>query len=336
MKRRIGPEVTSHIAERFRGIDRDDLGLVFGSRSDAEIGATVERVARAYLAEAAGRVLFIEKSVGCVIGLELASGLRCVLKVFSPTHGDVELAAMQACLEAVVVGGFPAPAPISPLFRFDPGWAGLYAYRTGEWADARVPSVRRELAATLAWLARLVEPLGTTGLPVAPTSSEALWPRSHRSFLEIDDDDPGARWVDAIGRTAQAAVRPAALPLHPAHLDWGVKNARFEGGRVCTVYDWDSLCAASEAEMVGRAAAQFTAQWQFERPRVPTPAEARDFVAEYEQARGRRFDPTERRVVGASAVYLLAQVARLELAAGPAGERAFVDALRGWDEAFAR
>ncbi|MBD1848238.1 hypothetical protein H6F89_33805 [Cyanobacteria bacterium FACHB-63] len=36
------------------------------------------------------------------------------------------------------------------------------------------------------------------------------------------------------------------------------------------VYDWDSLCAASEAEMVGRAAAQFTAQWDIPAPLTPS------------------------------------------------------------------
>ncbi|WP_137455151.1 hypothetical protein [Halomicronema hongdechloris] len=38
-------------------------------------------------------------------------------------------------------------------------------------------------------------------------------------------------------------------------------DRKFGGLSNCVVYDWDSLFAASEAEMVGRAAAQVTAQW---------------------------------------------------------------------------
>jgi hypothetical protein len=68
--------------------------------------------------------------------------------------------------------------------------------------------------------------------------------------------------------------------------------------------------------MVGRAAAQFTAQWELAAPLTPTGDEATAFVREYQAARGRPFDAVEKQVINASADYLMAQVARQELA-GP-------------------
>ena len=100
----------------------------------------------------------------------------------------------------------------------------------------------------------------------------------------------------------------------PAHMDWGSKNARFVRDTVCAVFDWDSLCQASKAEMVGRAAAQFTAQWDLPASLVPSPFETLAFVEEYERAAGRRFSRAEWPVIIASAEYLTAQIARLEAA----------------------
>jgi hypothetical protein len=105
-------------------------------------------------------------------------------------------------------------------------------------------------------------------------------------------------------------------------MDWGSKNARFVGDTVCAVFDWDSLCQASEAEMVGRAAAQFTAQWNLPAALVPSPFEALAFVEEYERASGKRFSVAEWPVIIASAEYLTATIARLEAAhtSAPPGE----------------
>jgi hypothetical protein len=122
-------------------------------------------------------------------------------------------------------------------------------------------------------------------------------------------------------------VRGAALPLIPGHLDWGVKNARFHGERISVVYDWDSLFAASEAEVVGRAAAQFAAQWQTGASPTVTSEEASAFVSEYEAARCRALSRAEREVARASAEYLIAEIARLEFGAG-ASERPFLELCR--------
>ena len=103
-----------------------------------------------------------------------------------------------------------------------------------------------------------------------------------------------------------------ALPELAAHSDWGTKNALFREGQLRAILDWDSLERASEAGMVGRAAAQYTAQWEFPAALAPTREEATAFVREYQAARGRTFTADERAVVNAAADYLLAQIARQE------------------------
>lgn len=105
------------------------------------------------------------------------------------------------------------------------------------------------------------------------------------------------------------------------HADWSTKNALFRDGELSAILDWDSLERGSEAEMVGRAAAEFTAQWEFPAPLAPTREEATAFVREYEAARGRTLTTDERTVANAAADYLIAQVARQELGTDGAYQR---------------
>jgi hypothetical protein len=167
------------------------------------------------------------------------------------------------------------------------------------------------------------------GLPAAPTRGAVLWPPSHRSFATLEDAvSDEARWIDPVGLRARAVIEAHLAPALPVHSDWGVKNVRFRGDAICAVYDWDSLVAGSEAEMVGRAAVQFTAQWDFSARLTPEAAEERAFVADYERARGRPFSSSERDVLDAAAMYSVAQLARLELAAGIDRADGFAEMLR--------
>jgi hypothetical protein len=239
-----------------------------------------------------------------------------------------ELQAMQRCLERLVALGFPAPPPRTPLFAADDRIvAGFYEYRDGELGDGHAPDVGRELARSLAELARMTAGMEVTGLPLSPAHGPTLWGTPHRSF-DSTAPDPALEWIAEVARRAQAVVGGTAATLQPVHLDWGVKNTRFRAGRVCAVYDWDSLAAGSEAEMVGRAAAEFPTQWERPGRRTPTIDESAAFVAEYEQARGRAFTAEERAVAGAAADYLVAQVARQEGADAGSREDSFTGLLR--------
>jgi hypothetical protein len=95
-------------------------------------------------------------------------------------------------------------------------------------------------------------------------------------------------------------------------------NVRLQADRngntaVAVVYDWDSLSVARETDVVGMAAAIFSATWDLDVvPRFPTRDEMMAFVAEYEHAALHRFSEREWESIGAAATYMLAYVARCE------------------------
>jgi hypothetical protein len=306
------------LAEEFRDpAYRKDFASIVGDRDYAEIENWIGELTQAELGVSTTGALFAKKSVGAVFALVLESGELAVLKLFNRSIRADELAAMHRCLATAVAHGFPVPRQRSEIFDAGDGIsAAYYAYVDGDQRDAHEPAVRRELARALAELNVLLAPLDTTGLPPAPGRQESLWPPPQRIWEAREVDDEDARFIDEHGRAAQLVLKKSKLPRIASHLDWGAKNIRFRDDAVCAVYDSDSVHAASEAECVGRAAAQFTAQWDIPALLTPTPKEAHAFVDEYQTARGRKFSKAERAVAAASARYLVAQVARSELLSG--------------------
>lgn len=287
---------------------RADLATIVGARSDAELAAWIGELCRDRLGNDVIGARFAAKSVGAVFGLVLADGAAVVLKLFPSLFVESELRAIERCTGELVAAGFPLPRPLGPLFESDGLWASFSELVDGRVLDAHEPAVRLTLAEHLAALARLA--LDPRELPLAAVRRPTLWAPPHR--LGLDYTRPGGEWIDARAAAAQRIARSFALPELAAHSDWGTKNALFRDGRLCAILDWDSLERASEAEMVGRAAAQFTAQWELPAPLAPTPEEATAFVREYEVARGRAFTADERAIVNAAADYLVAQIARQE------------------------
>ena len=321
------------LADEFRDrAYKSDLATLVGDRSNEEIERWVDELTQAHLGEQIGGALFAQKSVGAVFGIVLESGEPAVLKLFNRGLQLTELVAMHRCLATAAAQRFPVPRQRSEIFEADDGlFAAYYAFVDGDQRDAHEPSVRRELARSLAELNTLLAPLDTTGLPLAPGRQEALWPAPQRVWEAREVDDVETRFIDAHGRAAQAILKKGKLPQVATHLDWGVKNIRFRDDSVCAVYDTDSVHAASEAECVGRAAAQFTAQWDIPALLTPTPKEANAFVDEYQTARGRKFSKAERAIAAAAARYVVAQVARQELLAGVPEADNYRGLLSGYD-----
>jgi len=317
----------------FTGLYRDDLDALLGFRSDPGLVPLVQHLALRELHIAPATPLFVEKSVGFVAGLQLESGERVVLKLFFPGQPRSELVACHRVLHALTSSGFPAITSLTDLFSATDNLVGcFYAFASGECRTGHEPAVRQELAATLARFTSTVRHLPTDGLPPAPGHHPELWKPSHRSFLSLQPA-PQLQWIDDLAAAAQRVLKTASLPLMPAHMDWGAKNARFaDDSSVVVVYDWDSLFQASEAEMVGRAAAQFTAQWQLPGAVVPSPDESLAFVNSYEVAADRRFNAGEWRVLRAAGEYLTAQVARLEAASTEPPQNGFLRRLRQLSE----
>lgn len=81
----------------------------------------------------------------------------------------------------------------------------------------------------------------------------------------------------------------------------------------------------SEANLVGCPSGVLTATWELLVPKAPSPSDSTAFVADYENASGRRLD-AER--VSAARTYLLPYVARCELSDLDGAEGDFQRALR--------
>ncbi|MEP7051071.1 MAG: phosphotransferase [Pseudomonadota bacterium] len=326
------------LAELLAGEFRDrtyraDLATLVGDRSHEETERWIEELTLAQLGVTCAGALFAKKSVGAVFGLVLESGEPAVLKLFNRSYTHAELSAMHRCLAAATAANYPVPRARSEVFDAGDGVsAAFYTYLDGQQRDAHEPSVRRELARSLAELNGLLAPLETTGLPLAPSQLNSLWPPAQRIWETQSLDNEDTRFIDAHGKAAQLVIKKSKLKHIATHLDWGVKNIRFRDDAVCAVYDSDSLHAASEAESAGRAAAQFTAQWDIPALLTPTPYEAQAFLDEYQAARGKRFSKAERSVAGAAAHYLVAHVARQELFSGVAEGDNFRGLLRNYDD----
>jgi phosphotransferase family enzyme len=310
------------LAEILAGEFRDraykaDLATLAGDRSFEEVERWVDELTQAQLGVLPSGALFAKKSVGAVFGIVLESGEPAVLKLFNRSLGHSELSAMHRCLAVAGAHGFPVARQRSDIFEADDGvFAAFYGYLDGAHRNPHEPPVRRELARSLAELVALLSPLDMADLPLSPGRQEALWPAPQRIWQAREIDDEDGQFIESHGRAAQLALKKSKLPLVAAHLDWGVKNVRFRDDAVCAVFDSDSVHVASEAECVGRAAAQFTAQWDIPAVLTPSAAEARAFVDEYQTARGRKFSRVERAVAAAAARYSVAEAARLEHLSG--------------------
>jgi Phosphotransferase enzyme family len=329
---RVQPLATILAGEFRDRVHRADLATLVGDRSHEETERWVDELTEAQLGVKCAGALFAKKSVGAVFGIVLESGEPAVLKLFNRSYTRAELSAMHRCLSVASAHGFPVPRQRSEIFDADDGLsAAFYAYLDGYQRDAHEPSVRRELARSLAELVELLAPLDVSELPPAPGHGNSLWPAPQHiwELQKLDNED--TRFIDAHGKAAQAVLKKSKLKRVATHLDWGVKNIRFRDDAVCAVYDSDSLHAASEAECAGRAAAQFTAQWELPAMLTPSPSEAQGFLDDYQAASGRKFSRAERSVAAASAHYAVAQLARLELLSGVPEADNFRGLLRNYD-----
>ena len=292
---------------------------LFGTHDPQAVGEAFERFCTTELGSPVAVSLFYEASVGCVAGFVLADGRRVVVKAQALANAPSFLDAAARIQEELVAGGFPAPRILlgpRPLGRTLATVEELVD--EGAYRDAHDPPIRAALAEALARLVALAADLPRDGLAreqqtLAPG---ALWPRPHHRMFDFEATRDGTEWIDELAGRARERLVPAG-PSVIGHTDWTVKHCRFVGDEVRVVYDWDSLGLMPEAELVGHAAAHFTTTWRLDVPLIPSPDEARSFVADYERARGRAFDREERARLGAQAVHSLAYGARCEACSDP-------------------
>lgn len=287
---------------------------VIGFENIKELGHLLNTSTTKYLKADIKDILFIQSSIGVVFGFLLANQQKVVLKIYSPKIPEPNLIKMNDIQQVFYQEQFPAPKILSPLFKFHHTYAGLYGLIEGQQEDAHERPIRYELAKTLARFSDIVDKYELPPLQniFQQANGRKLWPVPHNALFNFKKSTQGAGWIAKKAIMARKFLNRSNLKKKLAHTDWGTKNAIFQNGKLKGVFDWDSLGAMSELEMVGRGAAQFTADWESGLKITPSPDEARDFIQVYEDCRKLKFTKEEYKIISASADYLIAIIARFE------------------------
>ncbi|HWC08915.1 MAG TPA: phosphotransferase [Solirubrobacterales bacterium] len=299
---------------------------IFGDDAAGPMRSAVAELVGAELGTSVAGWLFTIERRSVTFALALADGRGVVVKAHPPGSVDAaRLAAVQTVQRHLADSGFACPRPLVEPVRLGRGIAVVESLLD----DGRSPdpdsvedlrAMARVLAAitTACEALRPLRQLHVDGVPGLPAG--ALWPPPPDPRLVLGAG-PEAAWIDGIGaRARRFRTRPASAPLVIGHGDWHVEHLRLNGGDAAAVYDWDSLLEAPEPFLVGCAVGGFTADWSVDEPPVvPDREVATRFVADYEEARGRRFSPAERATTDAHWLEMTAYAARIELAREEAG-----------------
>jgi aminoglycoside phosphotransferase (APT) family kinase protein len=318
LNERVLAPIASHIAEwEVAHVELD----IYGTDDARRIAEAIADFCRRELGCTPAETLFYQSSIGAVIGVRLLDDRRVVIKAHQPDIERQRLDEVVRLQSAVARGIGLAPNVLRGPAPLGQGFATVEEYvDRGSIRNGHEPAVRCALARSLN---RVVEHLAAsahastlpTGL-LSSTPANALWPRPHSKLFDFDATHRGAEYIDEIAAAARARMMPAGRQVI-GHSDWRAEHVRFEGDRPVVAFDWDSLCKEQEPALVGSAAHMFCANWS--RSAVvqsPTLEEAREFVAEYETAAGRRFTQAERVLCGAAFAYAVAYTSRCGHAAG--------------------
>ncbi len=291
---------------------------IFGTGDAQQIAGQVNTFCTAQLGSSVDDYLFYESSQGAVFGIQLSDGRKVVLKAHQPERPPAFLSAIYDVQRYLANHNYPCPRPLLDPTPIGYGHATVEEMiDTGNYADAHHPAVRRIMAEMLAQLATWTRDIrNTTGLQSTALGRQlpmgVLWPTPHSRIFDFAATASGAEWIDTLARKARQELAHGVGEMVIGHTDWSVKHFRFQDGKVCVIYDWDSLALDRETVIVGEAARGFTMTWHLDVLITPTPDEARSFVEEYESFRGKAFTRDERATVAAAATYALAYGARCE------------------------
>ncbi len=299
---------------------------IFETASASAIADSITGFCERHLGAGVAGYLFCASGIGSSHGVKLTDGRVVMIKVRPPAdtnpdmiHSREGLSVICEALKWLHARGFPCPELLLGPVPLGRGLATAEAFiEGGRRGDAFQAADRKIIAAGLAELIRLLRSFeGDAQYLQRRTSREALYPQPHSRIFDFEKTAARAEWIDEFARRARRGMdHEGACVL--GHADWRVEHIRFQGGRMVAVFDWDSLVYRQETAIVGGAAAGFTADWsRQEVRRVPTGADIRAFLADYEQARGRAFSARERQCILASCVYSLAYGARCAHATAP-------------------
>jgi len=306
--------------DELSGLERAFFGSVTAAGLDEWLAETV----RARLAVELARIEFRSGRIDAVYGMRLADERKVVLKVHRPPVDVSGLQARQEALGYLASTGYPCPVPVDgPATRGDHVVTIETWLERGEPGDARIPEIRRALAqAFVEHISILhdVSHLGSrlTAGPAWTRYGDGPWPTPHDPIFDFTDTPAAWAWLDSFARAAadELLALRGRDPLVIGHADWYDGNARFADQQLVAAFDWD-LMRETEAVLAGLTATAYIGAG------APTPAEARAFLRDVEDARGVAFTATQRKAACAAGRWVLAFNARCELA--NLGNRAHID-----------
>jgi len=197
--------------------------------------------------------------------------------------------------------GFPCPEPLSPPERHAGLAVSFERYLPGGEHLSRGMGAAEGLGRVLAELVKLAPPAGT-------------FPQLYPEWGFLRWDDPGEtwppatdiaenlntrhepRWIEHCAGLARSIMRRNRLPLVIGHGDWWSDNIRWEGGRLLSVDDWDSMVCLSEPAIAGVAAALFSFGQS-------TIEESATFLDAYVATSGRRWNTLAYQVAWAAGLW---------------------------------
>src|ERR1035437_3095494 len=260
--------------------------------------------------------IFRSGYLSAVIGRGLADDRAVVVKV---RPGSPRMAACVEVQRRLFESGYPCPEPLTGAVPFDDGVATAEAYVPG---GAMLPGAGRSAWAFAQAFARLVEraprPAEVSTLVPSPSwaawnhTEAGLWPHPEDSDVNLNEV-AGPAWIDDAGRRARDRLRAGSPEVVIGHCDWLAGNLRWSGDELLVVHDWDSVCADSEAVLVGFAAALYSTVSAGE---LATVEETERFLDAYFGARGWEFSAGELERSWAAGVWTRAYDAKFQHAVG--------------------
>ena len=284
---------------------------IFRTDDAAGITTQLDALCREHLGQGLAKCFHHSSTFGVVFGLRLGDDRRVAVKCHHPDWESLDrLVAIRGAQTALVDAGFPTARPLVGPVAVGRAWATVDEWRepsAGLRGDAGDPATRARMAEGLQRqidVCRHRDPAPFIG-PRLFGNGE--WQLPHgRLFAELPLD-PSSVWIDELAEAADAVLASGPeLPVVIGHGDWRANQVVVVDGRLDVVYDWESLQARPEAELVGCAAVGH----QLRPTAPPDVAAARGFMADYEVARGRAFTNVERSRAGAAALLLVAFCAR--------------------------
>ena len=293
---------------------------IFACDDAPAIAETVNSFCVQNLGAPVARGLFHQSSIGSVTGVTLEDGCSVVIKAHQPERSRQFLQEIVRIQSYLSDNSGLAPRVLAGPLPLGQGLAIVEVFADiGVKADAHRPEIRCALAGGLHGLVEMCDSFVKTtslGPGVLASAGDALWPTPHSKLFDFVATSRGAEWIDEIAALAHERMIPVGRRVI-GHGDWRQEHVRFLGNAPVVAFDWDSLCYEHEPALLGTVTHGFCADWSCtDHRQAPTLDEARAFIRNYEEARGKMFSTDERRLCGACFAYACAYTARCGHAGG--------------------